>query len=144
MKMEMAWGRGSAPAYIAWWGEPQPSNQTDLKQWLRCVVEVGWRPSREAGLTWRWTQAGRPDMWGRPAPPVSLRASASFPCLLVCSRTFLSISAEFWLDLVRFLDSYSFMAYSIFIPEKFTIHQSYGNCYVSPLKLLLGDGSGVF
>jgi hypothetical protein len=31
---------GSAPAYIARWGEPQPSDQTDLKQRLRCVVEV--------------------------------------------------------------------------------------------------------
>jgi hypothetical protein len=37
----MAWGRRSAPAYIASWGEPQPSDQTDLKQLLRCVVEVG-------------------------------------------------------------------------------------------------------
>jgi hypothetical protein len=31
---------GSAPAYIARRGEPQPSDQTDLKQWLRCIVEV--------------------------------------------------------------------------------------------------------
>jgi hypothetical protein len=51
MKIEMACRRGSALAYIARWGEPQPSDQIDLKQWLRCVVEVGWRPSREAGLT---------------------------------------------------------------------------------------------
>jgi hypothetical protein len=49
-----AWGRGSALASIARWGEPQPSDQTDLKQWLRCIVEVGWRLLREAGLTWRW------------------------------------------------------------------------------------------
>jgi hypothetical protein len=100
------------PTYIARWGKPQLSDQTDLKQWLRCVVEVGRRPPREADLTWRWAQAGRPDMWGRPAPPVSLRAPASFPCLLVSSRTFLSISAEF-----DFLDSYSFSAYFIFTPE---------------------------
>jgi hypothetical protein len=48
---------------------------------------------------------------------VSLRASALFPCLLVSSRTFPSIFVEFWLDLVRFLDSYSFSVYSIFIAE---------------------------
>jgi hypothetical protein len=39
--------KGSAPAYIARRDEPQPSDQTDLKQWSRYVVEVGWRPSRE-------------------------------------------------------------------------------------------------
>jgi hypothetical protein len=61
-------GWRSASAYIARWDEPQPSDQTDLKQWSRYVVEVGWRPSREADLTWRWDQAGRPDMWGRPTP----------------------------------------------------------------------------
>jgi hypothetical protein len=27
-----AWGGRSAPAYIARWDEPQPSDQTDLKQ----------------------------------------------------------------------------------------------------------------
>jgi hypothetical protein len=32
---------GSAPAYIAQRDEPQPSDQTDLKQWSRYVVEVG-------------------------------------------------------------------------------------------------------
>jgi hypothetical protein len=79
--------RGSAPAYIARWGKLQPSDQTDLKQWLRCVVEVGWRPPHEVDLTWRWAQAGR--------PLVSLRAFASFPCLLVSSRTFPSIFMEF-------------------------------------------------
>jgi hypothetical protein len=42
---------GVCPAYIARWGEPQPSDQTDLKQWLRYIVEVDWKPSREAGLT---------------------------------------------------------------------------------------------
>jgi hypothetical protein len=115
--MEMAWGRGSAPIYIARWGEPQPSDQTDLKQWLRCVVEVGWRPLREASLTWRWAQADQLDMWGQPAPLVSLRAPASFSCLLVSSRTFPLISTEFRLDLVWFLDSYSFLAYSVFIPK---------------------------
>jgi hypothetical protein len=122
MKMEMAWGRGSAPAYIARWGEPQPSDQTDLKQWLRYIVKVGWRPSCEAGLTWRWAQASQPDMWAQSAPLVSLRASTSFLCLLVSSKTFPSIFAEFRLDLVQFLDSYSFSAYSVFIPKnsKFT------------------------
>jgi hypothetical protein len=34
-------GWRSASAYIARWDEPQPSDQTDLKQWSRCVVEVG-------------------------------------------------------------------------------------------------------
>jgi hypothetical protein len=116
MKMEMPGGR-FAPAYIAWWGEPQPSDQTDLKQWLRCDVEVGWRPSREAGLTWRWAQADQPNMWGQPAPLVCLWASALFSCLLVSSRTFPSIFMEFRLDLVWFLDSYSFSAYSIFTPK---------------------------
>jgi hypothetical protein len=51
-------GGSSTPAYIAQWGEPQPSDQTNMKQWSRCIVEVGWRPPREADLTWRWTQAG--------------------------------------------------------------------------------------
>jgi hypothetical protein len=49
-----AWGRGSAPAYIARWGEPQPSDQIDLTQWLRCIVEVGWRPSEKGEVTSRW------------------------------------------------------------------------------------------
>jgi hypothetical protein len=110
-------GWRSASTYIARWDEPQPSDQTDLKQWSRCIVEVGWRPPRKASLTWRWTQASWPDMWGQLAPPVSLWPSASFSCLLMSSRTFLSISAEFWLDLVQFLDSYSFMAHSVFIPK---------------------------
>jgi hypothetical protein len=35
----------------------------------------------------------------------------------VSSRTFLSILAEFRLDLVRFLGSYSSLAYSVLIPE---------------------------
>jgi hypothetical protein len=53
---------GSALAYIARWGKPQPSDQTDLKQWLRYVVEVGWKPSRKADLTWRWAQASQPNI----------------------------------------------------------------------------------
>jgi hypothetical protein len=69
---EMAWGRGSAPTYIARWGEPQPSNQTDLIQWLKYVVEVGWRPSKKGEVTSRWDQADWPDMWGQSAPLVSL------------------------------------------------------------------------
>jgi hypothetical protein len=56
-------------------------------------------------------------MWGRPALLVSLRASASFPCLLVSSRTIPLIFVKLRLDLVWFLDSYSFSAYSIFIPK---------------------------
>jgi hypothetical protein len=108
---------GSTPAYIARWIESQPSDQTDLKQWLRCVVVIGWRPPREVDLTWRWVQDGRPDMWGWLAPLVSLWASALFLCLLVSSRTFLSIFVEFGLDLVQFLHSYFSSAYSIFIPK---------------------------
>jgi hypothetical protein len=46
-----AWGGRSAPAYIARWGEPQPSDQTDMKQWSICVVEVSWRQPHEANLT---------------------------------------------------------------------------------------------
>jgi hypothetical protein len=115
MKMEMPQGE-VCPCLYSPMGEPQPSDQTDMKQWSRCVVEVGWRPPREVDLTWRWAQAGRPDMWGRPTPLVSLRASTLFLCLLVSSRTFPSIFAEFQLGLVRFLDSFS-SAYSIFIPE---------------------------
>jgi len=38
---------GSASAYIARWDEPQPLDQTDIEQGSRCVVEVGWSPSRE-------------------------------------------------------------------------------------------------
>jgi hypothetical protein len=109
--------RGSAPAYIARRDEPQPSDQSDLKQWSRCVVEVGWRPSSEAELSSLWAQTGRPDMWGWSAPPVSRRASILFLCPLVSSRTFPSILAEFRLDLVRFLGSYSSPAYSVLIPE---------------------------
>jgi hypothetical protein len=110
-------GGRSAPAYIARWGEPQPSDQTDMKQWSWCVVEVGWRPPREVDLTWRWAQASQPDMWGRPAPLVSLWAFTLFLCLLMSSRTFPSIFVQFLLDLVRFLDSYFSLAYSVFILE---------------------------
>jgi hypothetical protein len=56
---------GSASAYIAWWDEPQPSDQTDMKQWSRCVVEVGWRPPREG------------DPLGRGAKPADLTCGAS-------------------------------------------------------------------
>jgi hypothetical protein len=108
---------GFAPAYIARKDEPQPLDQTDLKQWSRCVVEVSWRPSREVELSSLWVQAGQPNMWGRPALPVSRRASVLFPCPLVSSRTFSSILVEFRLDLVWFLGSYSSPVYSILIPK---------------------------
>jgi hypothetical protein len=86
---------GAVPAYIAQRDEPQPSDQTDLKQWSRCVIEVDWRPSREAKLTSLWAQASRPDMWGRLALPVSRRASILFPCPWMSSRTFSLILMEF-------------------------------------------------
>jgi hypothetical protein len=53
---------GPAPAYIARWDEPQPSDQIDLKQWLRCVVEVSWKPSEKGEVTSRWDQASRPHL----------------------------------------------------------------------------------
>jgi hypothetical protein len=56
---------GSASAYIARWDEPQPSDQTDMKQWSRCIIEIGWRPPHEGGPTWQGSQDGRPDMWGQ-------------------------------------------------------------------------------
>jgi hypothetical protein len=63
---------GVCPAYIARWGEPQPSDQTDLKQWLRCVVGFSSRPSEKGEVSSRQDQASWPSMWGRLAPLVSL------------------------------------------------------------------------
>jgi hypothetical protein len=56
-------------------------------------------------------------MWGWQAPPVSRRASVLFLCPLVSSRTFPSIFAEFRLDFVQFLGSYSSPAYWVLIPK---------------------------
>jgi hypothetical protein len=42
---------GSASAYIAQGDEPQPLDQTDMKQWSRCVVEIDWRPPHEVDLS---------------------------------------------------------------------------------------------
>jgi hypothetical protein len=68
---------GSAPAYIARWGEPQPSDQIDLKQWLGCVVEVGWRPSgKERSLPGGTRPAGLTCGAGLP----HLSASGLLPC----------------------------------------------------------------
>jgi hypothetical protein len=69
---------GFASAYIAQWDEPQLLDQTDMKQWSKCVIEVGWRPPREGGPTWQGSQAGRPDMSDQPIPP-----SGEFYILLV-------------------------------------------------------------
>jgi hypothetical protein len=57
-------------------------------------------------------------MWGQPAPPISRRASIFVP---VSSRTFPSILAEFQIDLVWFLSSYSSPAYSVLILENLQI-----------------------
>jgi hypothetical protein len=78
------------------------------------MIEMRHRGRLEATMrSWSHLEVGP----GWPAPLVSLRASASFPCLLMSSRTFPSIFVEFWLDLVRFLNSCSFLAYSVFIPK---------------------------
>jgi hypothetical protein len=63
-----AWGGRSAPAYIAWWDEPQPSDQNRLET----MVEMRCRGRLEAiGERRGHFQVGL----GRPAPLVSLRAS---------------------------------------------------------------------
>jgi hypothetical protein len=105
---------------------------------LETMVEMRRRGRLEAVTrSWSHLEVGP----GRPAPLVSLRASASFSCLLVSSRTFTLIFAEFQLDLVRFIDS--FLAY-LFLSLKIHNSQKLWKLLCYSLKLLLGDGSGVF
>jgi hypothetical protein len=87
-----AWGGRSAPAYIAQWGEPQPSDQTNTKEWSRCIVEVSWRLPHDVDLTWRWAQVGRPHLSASGLP---LR-SRVFSCPLEPSRQFSRNSDLIW------------------------------------------------
>jgi hypothetical protein len=97
----------------------------------------------EAGEVGMWAQADRPEGCGRSTSLVSHLPPPLFPYLLMSSRSFPSILALFQHDLVHVLTlipSYS----SVLVPKKYRIHQSCGNCYVSPCNVLLGDDFGVF
>jgi len=72
---------GYGSAYIVWWDEPQPLDQTEIEQGSRCVVEVSWRPSREGESNWQGDRT------------VSLACGAGRPHLVafglpLCSRVF--------------------------------------------------------
>jgi hypothetical protein len=38
--------------YIVRMNEPQPSDQTDIDQWWRCLEEFGWNTLRERERDW--------------------------------------------------------------------------------------------
>jgi hypothetical protein len=80
---------GSASAYIARWDEPQPSDQTDMKQWSRCIIEISWRlpyegdpPGRGARPAVLTCGAGRPHL-AAVGPPLRSVTSGVFYVLLV-------------------------------------------------------------
>jgi hypothetical protein len=44
--------RGPGSSYIVWTDEPRPSDQTDIDQWWRYIVEFGWNVLRERERDW--------------------------------------------------------------------------------------------
>jgi hypothetical protein len=86
----------SASAYIARWDEPQPSDQTDVKQWSRCVIEIGWRLPREEGPTWQG------------ASLTSLTCGASWPHQAAAGPPLRSVpSGVFYVLLVPLFDPFA-------------------------------------
>jgi hypothetical protein len=86
---------------------------------LETMVKMRRRGWLEA-VTRRWMIGGSHLGWPTPhGRPVGLAQSqAAFSFALVSSRTFSLILAEFWCDLIWFLDSYSSLTISNLIPRK--------------------------
>jgi hypothetical protein len=83
----MIWAGGQGPVYIGWWDEREPSDQTDLKQRMRCNPWGDGRSSCEVGWQVGQTQVGRPGWhYARWAPPSVARLLISSRCFLTWCR----------------------------------------------------------
>jgi hypothetical protein len=56
----MIWAREQGPAYIGWWDEREPSDQTDLKQRMDAILEAV--EDHRAKSTNKWARPRSADL----------------------------------------------------------------------------------